>query len=226
MPWQILDADHVFSDAFTQTVKTRLVRQVFYIQVTDDGEPVNSDLAGEIDIIRNARSQGDTVRIKTSDRLSLQSGSRETSLMKGMLIERLFRYQNKYFCRDITGNISGWMSGNGPSNWEIYEPDKSDLVLENQIFVRVDKIFSSYNTRLDKLFSFMNGHYGASKSSPRWIVEKSPQLLKYNLTPQTYQSRFPDSQTYLIQELEDLLYGSIYSLSATDGQIIIHKSSN
>jgi hypothetical protein len=224
--WQILDEDHVFSDQYTHTVKTRLNRQVFYIQLSDDSEPVNADMAGNIEKIRNARIQGDTVRIKSSNQLSLQSGANKNSLIEGMLIERIFRYQNKYFCKDIAGNISGWMSGNGQSGWEIYIPDNLNLVLENQIFIRIDKIISSYNTRLDKLFSFLNDHYGVLKSSPRWIVEKSPEFLKYNLIPQTYQNRFPDSQTYLIQELEDLLYGSIYSLSATDGQIIIHKSSN
>jgi hypothetical protein len=224
--WQILDEDHVFSDQYTHTVKTRLNRQVFYIQLSDDSEPVNADMAGNIEKIRNARIQGDTVRIKSSNQLSLQSGANKNSLIEGMLIERIFRYQNKYFCKDIAGNISGWMSGNGQSGWEIYIPDNLNLVLENQIFIRIDKIISSYNTRLDKLFLFLNNHYGDSKSSPRWIVEKSPEFLKYNLIPQTYQNRFPDSQTYLIQELEDLLYGSAYSLSATDGQIIIHKSSN
>jgi hypothetical protein len=224
--WRILEEDYAFSDQFTHTAKAGLNKKIFYIQLSDDGEPVNKDLAGEFDIIKNARILGDTVRIKTNGRLSLQSGVNQTPLIEGMLVERLFRYRNKTFGKDIAGNVSGWIVGNGPENWEIYIPDKSDLALENQIFTRVDRIVTSYNTRLDKLFSFLNSHYGNSNPSPRWIVEKSPAYLKYVLTPQTYQKRFSGSQTYLIQELNDLLYGSIYQLSATDGQIVIIRPLN
>jgi hypothetical protein len=224
--WRILDEDYAFSDQFTHTAKAVVNRKIYYIQLSDDGEPSNKELAGEFDIIKNARIQGDTVRIKTNGRLSMQSGVNQTSLVEGMLIERLFRYRNKTFGRDIAGNLSGWIVGNGSANWEIYIPDNSDLALENQLFARVDRIITAYNTRLDKLFSFLNRHYGNSNPSPQWIVEKSPAYLTYILTPQTYQNRFSGSQTYLFQELNDLLYGSIYQLSATDGQIVIIKSSN
>jgi hypothetical protein len=56
------------------------------------------------------------------------------------------------------------------------------------------------------------------------MAQESPANLQYTLQPANYMNRFSDSQSYLIQELNDLLYGSAYQLLATDGQIIIRKT--
>jgi hypothetical protein len=223
--WRIIDKDYVFSDQFTRTVKTSLNRNTYFIQIDEEGTPVNKELSGSIEIIKNVRIQSDTVRIITDDRLSLKHGTTTTSLSTGMLIERLFQYRRKTFGRDISRNISGWIVGNGPANWEIYIPDNSDLALEKQLFDRVDHIMTSFNKRIDNLFAFLNNRYGFSNLSPQWNIERSEAYLKYTLTPRSYMKQFTQSQSYLVQELSDLLYGSNYQLSATDGQIIILKSS-
>ncbi len=223
--WRILENDHVMSDQFSHTIKTELDRKIFYIQISIEGEPVNVSQAGQIRTFKNARVQGDTVRIKNSGRLSLQSGDKHHDLSEGMLIQRIFHYRNKTFARDIAGKTTGWIEGNGPAHWEAYLPANSDQALEKQIFSRVDRIFKSYNKRLDKLFTYLNKQYDKSQISPQWIAEKSPLYLKYTLVPLDYRNRFSDSQSYLVQELHDLLYGSIYKLSATNGQIVISKLS-
>ncbi len=223
--WRILENDHVMSDQFSHTIKTELDRKIYYIQISVEGEPVNGSQAGQINTFKNARVQGDTVRIKNSGRLSLQSGDKQHDLSEGMLIQRIFLYRNRTFARDIAGKTTGWIEGNGPANWEVYLPANSDQALEKQIFSRVDRIFKSYNKRLDKLFTYLNKQYDKSQISPQWIAEKSPLNLKYMLVPLDYRNRFSDSQSYLVQELHDLLYGSAYQLSATDGQIVISNLS-
>jgi hypothetical protein len=223
--WRIIEDNHVLSDQFTLTVKTELNHSIIYIQLSDEGEPLNKQQAGKIDIIKNARNQGDTLRVKTSGRVSMQRGSELIALSKGILIERLFRYRKKTFAKDISGNISGWIVGNASAHLENYIPEKSDPELEKQLYSRVDQIFISCNKRFIKLFSFLNDIYGTINPSPAWIAEKSSNYLKYTLTPSMYQSRFSQSQSFLVQELRDLLYGSMYQLSAAEGQIIILKNS-
>jgi hypothetical protein len=223
--WRIIETDHILSDQFTNTIKTKYDQKIFFIQVSSEGDVVNSSLAGQILKIRKASVQGDTVRIKTSNQVVLQHSDSQINLLDGMLIQRIFLHRNKTFARDIAGNISGWIEGNGPSHWESYIPETSDLALEKQIFSRIDHIFESYNTRLDKLFTHLNKLYNKSKASPHWRSEESLSSLKYTMAPQEYLNQFSESQSYLIQELNDLLYGSHYQLSAVDGQIIISKSS-
>jgi len=223
--WRIIETDHVLSDQFTNTIKTAYNRKTYFFQVSDEGELVNNSLAGQINKFRRATIQGDTVRIINSDQISLKRGDKHIDLSEGVLIQRIFFHQNKTFARDIAGNISGWIEGKGPSNWESYVPESVDLALEKQIFSRIDHIFRSYNTRLDKLFTHLNKLYNISRTSPQWRSEESASFLKYTMRPQEYINRFSDSQSFLIQELKDLLYGSLYQLSANDGQILISKSS-
>lgn len=223
--WRIIETDHILGDQFTNTIKTEYNRKTYFFQVSGEGELVNSTLAGQINKIRKASVQGDTVRVIASDRLSIQRGDERLSLSEGMLIQRIFLHRSKTFVREIASNISGWIEGKGPAFWESYVPESSNLALEKQIFSRIDHIFRSYNTRLDKLFTHLNKIYNNSRTSPQWRPEESPSYLKYSIRPQDYKNQFFGSQSYLVQELTDLLYGSPYQLSAIDGQIIISKSS-
>jgi hypothetical protein len=222
--WRILDAHHILSDQFTLTAKTEFNHRLFYIQLTETNGFVNKSQAGDVEFVNDARIAGDTLIVKSDDLISIQRGSQFETLSKGVLLERLFKYRNKSFVRDLTGNKSGWIFGNLDVHLERYIPDKTDLALEKQLFSRVEQIFLSYNSRLEKLFSFLNSQYTESKQSPTWIAEESSSHLKYTLLPAIYRSRFLKSQSFLVQELKDLLYGSPYQLSSTNGQIIISKS--
>ena len=223
--WRIIEKDYILSDQFTHTIKADYNRKIYFIQLTEEGELVNSSRAGQIHKLKNARVEGDTVRIKNSGRLSLQSGESRINLAKGALIQRIFIHRKRTFAREIAGKISGWIEGNGPAHWEVYVPDNSDQALEKQLFTRVDRIVTSYNTRLDKLFTHLNKLYDQSKIPPQWRTEKSLSYLKYTIEPQEYTNRFADSQSYLIQELNDLLYGNTYQLHSQAGLIVISKLS-
>jgi hypothetical protein len=222
--WRIIEKDHILSDQFTHTIKAEHNRKIYFLQLSVEGELVNTSRAGQIHKLKNAQVQGDTVRIKNSGRLSLHTGDNRLNLSKGVLIQRIFLHRNKTFAREIAGKISGWVEGNGPAHWEIYLPDNSDQALEKQLFFRIDQIFKSYNTRLDKLFAHLNKLYDKSIISPQWRTEESPSFVKYTIEPREYINRFADSQSYLIQELNDLLYGSAYHLHSEAGLIVVSKS--
>jgi hypothetical protein len=222
--WRILAAQHILSDQFTLTAKTEFNHRLYFIQLIEDEGPVNKSRAGKIDVIKNARIEGDTLRVTSDGRISIERNSKLETLSQGVLLERLFKHRNKFFVRDLSSDISGWIGGNLSAHVERYVPEKTDLALERQLFSRVNQIFTSYNTRLEKLFGFLNTQHTGTKPSPTWLADKSSSQLKYTLSPATYRTRFQESQSYLVQELKDLLYGSTYQVSATDGQIIISKS--
>ena len=223
--WRILDDDYILSDQFTHAIKATLNRELFYIQLTEDGDLVNGSKAGKIDIIKGARILEDTVQVSTNGKILLKVGNTSHIVSEEMLVERLFSYRKRYYARDISRDLSGWVEVDATKHWESYQPDNNNQALEMQLYRRIDNLFSSYNSRLDKLFKYLNDHYGISNPSPQWIAERSPSYLKYVLSPKKYRNKFTDSQKFLIQELNDLLYGSTYHLLASEDQIIIFKSS-
>ncbi len=223
--WQILDRDMVLSDQYTRVIKTQLDRDIYFIQISASGELVNRAGAGKISTIKNAQIPGDTVRISSSGRLFIKSGNKRFSLSEGMLLKRLFVHRGTTFGKTLTGQSAGWIEGNGPKNWEVFHSSRNNQAFENQLFSRIDQIFESYNTRFNRLFDYMNQRHNERYTSPQWVSMKSPVDLRYTLEPYEYQTRFPSSRSFLIQELADLLYGSDYHLVEGNDQIIITKKS-
>ena len=88
--WRIIEQDYIFSDQFTHTIKAEINRRIYFIQLSEEGTLVNNAAAGKIEKYKNARVQGDTVRIVDSNELLLQSGDKEINLTDGTLIQRLF----------------------------------------------------------------------------------------------------------------------------------------
>ena len=223
--WQILELNIVLSDQYTRVIKTQQDRDVYFIQVTASGEPVNQDSAGQISTIKNAQILGDTVRISTNGRLFIKSGNKRFSLSEGMLVKRLFVHRGTTFGKTLTGQNAGWIEGNGPKNWEAFHSSSNNQAFENQLFSRIDQIFQSYNTRFNRLFDTMNQRYNEQYTPPQWIAMNSPVDLRYTLEPYDYRTRLSGTRSFLVQELTDLLYGSDYHLIEGNDQIIITKKS-
>ena len=219
--WRIIEQDYTLSDQFTHTVKAELNQRIYFIQLSEEATLVNNASAGKIEKYKNAHVQGDTVRIVDSNELLLQSGNKEIDLTEGMLIQRLFLYNHKTYARIITLDISGWIVGDGPAHWARYVPLNLNQKREKQLVIKIDQIIKSYNTRLDNLFTYLNKRYNESRTSPQWRSEQTSTYIRFTLVPREYENQFSASQTYLIRELNDLLYGSTYQLSASNGQILI-----
>jgi hypothetical protein len=185
----------------------------------------NHAQAGQILNLKNVQVLGDTVIVIDSGQLSMIIGNSEFPLPEGTLLERIFLYRGRTFVSQISGQAAGWIKGNGPAHWERFQLGVDDRIIEEQLFLHVDRIFRSYNSRLSKLFNYLNQQNDVQLKPPQWIAYKSPALLRYSLEPAEYHKHFSGSQSYLIQELKDLLAGSIYELSGNAEQIIIIKSS-
>ena len=223
--WRILVRDQVLSDQFTHTLKVTFNQTVYYIQIDDKGYPVNQDNAGEIQKLQNVKSLGDTVQIKTSGKLSIDSGRDRFKLSHGMLLQRLFSYRGKTFVRQIGGQSSGWIVGKSSANWQIFHQEIDETLQEEKLFAQVDRIIERYNTRIEKLFIYLNNQHNLEFVAPQWVVRRSPAYLSYQFQPSDYQKQFNGSRSYLVQEVRDLLYGSAYQLNEQDSHITIRKTS-
>ena len=223
--WRILEYNHTLSDQFTRAIKVEYEGKEYYFQKSSTDRVVNRVQAGKIMNLQNVQVLGDTVFVNNSGQLSMIIGNSEFPLPEGTLLERIFLYRGRTFANQISGQAAGWVNGNGQAHWEKFQQGVDDRIIEEQLFLHVDRIFQSYNSRLSKLFNYLNRQNDVQLKSPQWIAHKSPTFLRYTLEPAEYQKHFSGSQSYLIQELKDLLAGSIYELSGNAGQILIIKSS-
>jgi hypothetical protein len=220
--WQILSQDQLLSDQYTHVARTRHDQQIYYLQLADGKNLVNREQAGNIEMIKNARALGDTIRIKKGGRLSLKSGNKLRKLSEGMLFQRLFNEGSETFVQELDGTVSGWLKGS-LTDFEIFHTDKKAAAYEAKLFDQVNRIFQSYNQRLEKLFAHLNKRYNKSLPPPKWERNVSSSLLAYSLHPASYQTQFPVTRTFLIQELNDLLHGSEYTLVLDEASITIRK---
>ena len=222
--WQIIAFKQLLGDQYTHVIKTRYGQRIYFLQVSDKGELVNRDQAGDITYIKNATLLGDTIQIKTSSGLSLDSGRSRQKLSEGLLLKRMFQSGSKFFVRQVDGELNGWLLSSNPTDYEIYRVDKRAAAYQSKLFSQVNRIFQSYNDRFMQLFARLNQWYDKSLPPPNWQGTSSSTLLTYRLQPPPYQHSFPATRAYLVQELNDLLHGSDYTLVLEEAVIKIKKT--
>jgi len=221
--WEVLSRDQLLSDQYTRVARTRYDQNIYYLQLTDAQNLVNHEQAGKIEMIKNARPLSDTIRVRQSGQLHLESGKEFQELPEGMLLQRRFNFGNKTFVQELDGPLSGWLKGH-LTDFEIFHTDKRADAYEAKLFEQVNRIFQTYNQRLEKLFSHLNKRYKKSLPPPKWERNVSSSLLTYSLHPASYQTHFPVTRAFLIQELNDLLHGSEYTLVLDEESITIRKT--
>ena len=223
--WQILSREQLLSDQFTRVLRASYDQHIYYLQLNDQGKLINYQQAAPVQIIKNARVFGDTIRVKKGGRLQIENGTDRHQLPEGALLQRLFLQGRKTFVRELDGSFSGWLSKAGRTDFEIFHIDKGAAAYREKLFGQVNRIIQSYNQRLSKLFTNLNQRYDKSLPPPKWEKEASAPVLTYTLYPASYQTHFMLTRNYLIQELKDLLHGSDYTLAEDEGSITIKKTS-
>jgi len=224
--WKIISQKHFLSDQFTSTLKTSFRNKIYYFQRAQTGELINKANAGHIEVLRNAQVIGDTIRIKRTDHVFLVDTDERTGLSEGTLLKRRFKYQNRYYVEDLVTRKPGWIKLPNPNLWEKYQKEYQDPAPDDQILVQIDHIFHTYNSRLSKLFDYLNTKYKTRHPLPRWSSEKTVSSIRYKIEPNSYRNRFNDTQFYIMQELRDLLHGSSLQVATERNQIIISTKSN
>jgi len=139
------------------------------------------------------------------------------------VLHRIFQYKKNIYVLNLTDRVSGWVEGDSKNNLEVFRQDINETALENRLFLQIDQIFQSYDTRFAKLFNYLNKKNQSQHPSPRWVGTASTAQLSYQIEPAVYRRSFQGSQRFLLQELSDLLYGSNYRIKEDKEQIIISK---
>jgi hypothetical protein len=223
--WQILSPSQLLSDQFTRVVKTRYDKQLYFLQLTEQDALVNREQCGKLEVIKNAIVLNDTIQIKNSGRFFLDNGQSRQPLGEGLLLKRQFQSGQRIFVYDTGRQIYGWLLGGGFADYEIYHADTKTEAYTSRLFQQVNRIFEHYNQRFVKLFDYLNQRSNQSRRPPQWVGNPSFSQRTYLMQPANYQSLFPQTQTYLLQELKDLLHGSKYTLDAKAGAITIKQMS-
>ena len=225
--WEIISEDHFLSDQFTPVIKASYKNKTYYFQRLEPGKILKEEDVGKIEILKNVKPAGDTIRVKQTDKIFLIRAGERLGLSEGTLLKCRFKYQNRFYVENMSTDQNGWITLEDQNSWEKYhvEPGKG-VDYDWEIFSQVDKLVNTYNQRLGNLFDYMNAKYKTHHPLPRWSGEKTALSIRYKMEPNAYRNRFNESQFFLIQELRDLLHGSSFHVTEDQNQIIISKKSN
>lgn len=224
--WKILSENQFLSDQFTAITKVSLTNKIFYFQRSVNGELINYEDAGRIEILKNPKIIGDTIRIKQTNQIFLVNAEEPIGLSEGTLLKRHFKYQNRYYVEKVGNKQTGWITLPPTNFWEKYRPGSIESPPDEKILIQIENIFKTYNQRLGKLFEYLNTKYETRHPLPQWSGERFASSIRYKIKPNSYRNRFNDTQFQIIQELRDQLHGSSFQVKEDQNQIIISRESN
>jgi len=223
-PWWIQNKEFLLSDNFTRTVKVEFENNVYFLQITDDGDLVNQSAAEILEKINPAEIYHDTLRVISENMAMRQPGKTELALRKEGLACRIFRSRNRLFIKDLDSGLYGWIPAKDDAGWVSYHPPSTAEAFEHFLFSRVDRVIRDHNTRIRQLVEYLNARCNKQKNPPQWVMQRSPAGLRYRFGSGTEFPGFIKSRDYLIQELKDLLHGTGYDLRVDGNLLAIYRT--
>jgi hypothetical protein len=179
--------------------------------------------ANQAELITNAETLGDTIRVLENNRLSLTHPDTHKDphlkLLNGSRLIRYFRKGDHYYVL-LTGSDKrfGWLVLPDDRYWI-----KSDHKTNNIVSDSVDDIFNSIVARVKKVnsifsdvFKILNRKTNRQNTVPQWIIEQQGKTLQLRFTPADYSSAFNKTNIRFIQEISLYLLGSNYRLEKSE----------
>jgi hypothetical protein len=230
VPLRILDSRGVLNDNYTPCMKVELDGSIFYLIKNDRTTLMGEGKIGLNQIYRNVILVQDTVQLMTKRSAVLISPdyTQRIALRKSEKLVRYFQKGDLTYIRSLGAPMRfGWARLDGmvralpPQSKEedaMKNPGVPDKTLE-----RVHMKFNEVNTVLAHVFMYFNNQSSLKKSIPQWHSAESEGGIAYVLEPHVFGSHFPESDRYLLRDLDNILFGTVYSLIYSPGKIEIQR---
>jgi hypothetical protein len=99
----------------------------------------------------------------------------------------------------------------------------ANTALQDKTRGRIETKFKEVNTLLANIFMYFNKQSDENKPVPQWRPVESERSVAYILEPQSYGSSFPETDRYITRELDNILIGTVYTMSYIPGKIEIQQ---
>ncbi len=231
VPLRVLDSCCVLNDNYTQCMKVELNGNIFYLIKNNKTTLMGNENLGLNQIYWNAALLEDTVQLMANGDAVLISPdyTQRFLLQKSEKLVRYFQDGDLTYIHPFSAPLRfGWARLAGivrelPSQ-EMEQNNIDDTGIQGNILERIELKFKEVNELLAYIFSYFNKQSNQKKSVPQWHSVESEKSITYMLIPQLYRASFPQSDQYLERDLDNILLGTVYTISYTPGKIEIqHK---
>jgi hypothetical protein len=230
VPLRVLESHSVLNDNYTPCMKVELDGSIFYLVKNDRTTLIGAGKLGLNKIHGNVTPLQDTVQIMTERNAVLISPDnvQRAALRKGEKLIRYFQDGDLTYVRPLIAPLRfGWARLDGmiraipPQGKE--RDNYTNTVIPDKTLGRIKMKFKEVNTLLANIFMYFNKQSYQKKAVPQWHSVESKRSVSYVLEPELYGSYFPESDRYLTRDLDNILLGTIYTISYTPGKIEIHQ---
>jgi len=226
----VLDSGGVLNDNYTPCMKVELDESIFYLIKNDADSFMGAENIGFNHLYKNAVSLQDTVQVSSNNGTVLISPDKTQrfALQKDEKLIRYFQDGDLTYIRLLfKASRYGW-ARLGRSVHVIHAQEKdreitANTALQDKTRGRIETKFKEVNTLLANIFMYFNKQSDENKPVPQWRPVESERSVAYILEPQSYGSSFPETDRYITRELDNILIGTVYTMSYIPGKIEIQQ---
>jgi hypothetical protein len=230
VPMRILESNAVLNDNYTQCMKVELDGSIFYLIKNDADSFMGGENIGFNHLYKNAVSLQDTVQVSSNNGTVVISPDKTQrfALQKDEKLIRYFQDGSQTYVRLLFKSSQyGWARlGRIVHVIHAQEKDReitANTALQDRTRGRIEAKFKEVNTLLVNIFMYFNKQSDENKSVPQWRSVESERSVAYILEPQSYGSSFPETDRYITRELDNILIGTVYTMSYIPGKIEIQQ---
>ena len=230
VPLKVLESNGVLNDNYTQCMKVELDGSLFFLIKNNETSLMGEGKFGFNHVYKNVVVLQDTVQLMTTSGAVLISSDRKQQfvLQNGEKLIRYFQDGDLTYIRLLFTPVRfGWARLAGIVRTIVLSENEQDHAttsgIPDKTLSRVEAKFKEVNQLLTTLFNYFNKQSNEKKLVPQWHSVESERSVAYVLEPHMYGSSFPETNRYITRELDNILLGTIYTISYTPGKIEIQQ---
>lgn len=229
-PLRVENPDQISGDQISHVAKCVYNGENYFLLKNDDGKFAGEKKSG-LKTYRNCTIIDDTVAISISGRIKIVSTSGQThSPGKGAKIVRFFKSGEHYYVMDIDDKpVFGWSTMEPENAWRKTErvmvrEQRQDSLFPETYRKRVEEKIAAANDAYKACFDHFNTRTADQKSPPYWRCESMGTGMRCEISEQWKKGgQLSGSTDALVQELENVLLGSNFGVSVSNGVMVIKK---
>jgi len=226
IPMHIVDLHATLSDNYTPCVKIRLGDDIFYLLTNGQKTLLSSASLGYVRLFNHVKSLEDTVRIIHPTGVDFLSPDKlhEDKLLHGGVAVRYFQYEGMIYGQVLDNQQHcGWIDQSvATEKYTVSAKSSEHEELSKKIRDRIGGKIREVNSALKSLFLYFCAQSNQQKIIPQWHIAMSDHAIACTLEPANYANSFPESDEYLLRDLENLIIGTNLGVRSIPGKIEIY----
>lgn len=229
VPFQIVEEDELLSDQISHASRVIFDDNMYFLIKDEEGDYI-PDKNEYFRIFRNCELLGDTIKVLRKRRVFIFSKPEYLTrkrqhiyLDENQYCIRIFKYRNLFYLK-IPGDstVFGWTQL-PRSGWEsCHESDIMLVTIPDNLISRLKIRIDSANQDYENFFNYFNKKYDQKNVIPYWNLKISNYEIQGTLNDPSLASKLKYSNSYLMQDIDNIFLGSNFVLTFSDSTFFIN----